>query len=206
MASLAAHNKTNGTEFPTERPIAPDRLLSQRNRKAQRGNSGIVPVLLRDPAEAQAPAPAAEWPAQSRASSAGDAETLRLDALHRLNLLDTIPAESFDRITRMAARLFGLPVAAVSLTDRDRQWFKSSVGVEHRSIPRNGAPCAAVALAGRLLVLEDLPADPAYADSVLARQGIRFYAGAPLVTRGGLFDPGIPTDGRRQQSGRNRTA
>jgi GAF domain-containing protein len=69
-------------------------------------------------------------------------EAERLDALRKLNLLDTPPSEAFDRITRMAAQLFQLPVAAVSLTDSDRQWFKSRVGVEHSTIPRMKAPCA----------------------------------------------------------------
>jgi GAF domain-containing protein len=62
-------------------------------------------------------------------------EEARLDALYQLKLLDTSPSESFDRITRMASQIFGLPVAAVSLTDSDRQWFKSRVGVDHDSIP-----------------------------------------------------------------------
>ena len=69
-------------------------------------------------------------------------EDARLDALAQLRLLDTPPSESFDRITRMASQIFGLPVAAVSLTDRDRQWFKSRVGIDHCSIPRDKAPCA----------------------------------------------------------------
>src|SRR5687768_3984860 len=58
-------------------------------------------------------------------------ETARLDALRRLELLDSPPSEAFDRITRMAAQLFGLPIAAVSLTDSNRQWFKSKVGITH---------------------------------------------------------------------------
>jgi len=105
--------------------------------------------------------------------------------LHQLKLLDTPASESFDRITRMASQIFGLPVAAVSLTDRDRQWFKSRVGVAHRSIPRDKAPCAQVAEATQPLIIEDLLADPYYADSVLGQAGTRFYAGAPLVTRDG---------------------
>jgi GAF domain-containing protein len=72
-------------------------------------------------------------------------EAQRLDALRRLNLLDTAPSEAFDRITRMAAQLFRLPIAAVSLTDSDRQWFKSRVGISHDTIPRMKAPCAQVA-------------------------------------------------------------
>jgi len=112
-------------------------------------------------------------------------EALRLDALQRLDLLDTSPSESFDRITRMASRLFNLPIAAVSLTDIDRQWFKSRVGVEHTSIPRKGAPCAEVAESRNVLVLEDLKVDPSYSETTLSRQGVRFYAGAPLITRDG---------------------
>ena len=115
-----------------------------------------------------------------------DEEARRLDALHQLNLLDTSPSDSFDRITRMASQLFGLPISAVSLTDRDRQWFKSRVGVEHMSIPRHQAPCAQVAESASTVVIPDLLADSGYADSVLAQQGVRFYAGAPLVTREGF--------------------
>jgi len=113
-------------------------------------------------------------------------ETSRMDALHQLKLLDTPASESFDRITRMASQIFGLPVAAVSLTDHDRQWFKSRVGVAHRGIPRAGAPCAEVAASAQLLVIEDLRDDPDYADSPLGRAGTRFYAGAPLVTHDGF--------------------
>lgn len=113
-------------------------------------------------------------------------EDARLDALHQLKLLDTPSSESFDRITRMASHIFGLPISAVSLTDHDRQWFKSRVGVEHRSIPRDKAPCAAVAESTETLLIPDLLADTCYAGSVLAEQGVRFYAGAPLVTREGF--------------------
>lgn len=112
-------------------------------------------------------------------------EAARLEVLHKLNLLDTPPSEAFDRITRMAAQLFGLPIAAVSLTDSDRQWFKSRVGVTHDTIPRMKAPCAQVAAENAVLVIEDLQADAHYHDSVLTASGVRFYAGAPLTTRDG---------------------
>jgi EAL domain-containing protein (putative c-di-GMP-specific phosphodiesterase class I)/GGDEF domain-containing protein len=112
-------------------------------------------------------------------------EAARLEVLHKLNLLDTPPSEAFDRITRMAAQLFGLPIAAVSLTDSDHQWFKSRVGIGHDSIPRMKAPCAQVADEGGMLVIEDLQADACYHDSVLAASGVRFYAGAPLNTHDG---------------------
>ena len=112
-------------------------------------------------------------------------EQSRLAALHRLKLLDSPTSESFDRITRMASRMFDLPVAAVSLTDSDRQWFKSRVGVEHDTLARHKAPCSQVAVSGDVLVVPDLALDPDYCDSPLSEGGIRFYAGAPLMTRDG---------------------
>ncbi len=114
-----------------------------------------------------------------------DYEQKRLYMLRQLRLLDTPPSDSFDRITRMASQLFGLPIAAVSLTDSDRQWFKSRVGVEHWEIPRHKAPCGEVADTCDVLVVPDLLQSQAYLDSPLARSGIRFYAGAPLRTHDG---------------------
>ncbi|MEG3163380.1 EAL domain-containing protein [Sphingomonas sp. PB2P19] len=112
-------------------------------------------------------------------------EEARLDALRQLRLLDTPASESFDRVTRMASQLFRLPIAAISLTDSDRQWFKSRVGIDHSSIPRDKAPCAHVAETRDVLVIADVQDDPFYRTSELARSGVRFYAGAPLVTRDG---------------------
>jgi EAL domain-containing protein (putative c-di-GMP-specific phosphodiesterase class I)/GGDEF domain-containing protein len=120
-----------------------------------------------------------------RQASPAQLEAVRLDALRKLDLLDTPPNEAFDRITRMAAQLFDLPIAAVSLTDVDRQWFKSRVGVDHCAIPRDKAPCGQVADTARMLVIPDLQLDPFYRDSNLAASGVRFYAGAPLMTRDG---------------------
>lgn len=112
-------------------------------------------------------------------------EASRLDALRQLGLLDTAPGEAFDRITRMASQLFQVPIAAISLTDTDRQWFKSKVGVEHGAIPRVKAPCAAVADSARMLEVPDLLESGCFRDSPLAASGIRFYLGAPLVTKTG---------------------
>ncbi|CAN7630016.1 sensor domain-containing phosphodiesterase [Neorhizobium sp. LjRoot104] len=112
-------------------------------------------------------------------------EEMRLDALTSLNLLNTPASESFDRITRMASQIFQLPIAAISLTDSDRQWFKSKVGVEHNAIPRKKAPCGQVADSSEFVVIEDFALDSRYCDSLLGVSGIRFYAGAPLTTREG---------------------
>ena len=112
-------------------------------------------------------------------------EEMRLQALQELTLLDTPESESFDRITRMAAQLFRVPISAGSLTDRHRQWFKSSIGTKGREISREGAPCAEVTRSAELLAIPDMLDDDRFANCYLAQSGIRFYAGAPLATRDG---------------------
>ncbi|MYN07627.1 putative bifunctional diguanylate cyclase/phosphodiesterase [Pseudoduganella aquatica] len=112
-------------------------------------------------------------------------EAARLDALYKLQLLDTRPSKAFDRITRLAARIFGLEIAAISLTDSDRQWFKSRLGLEQNSIPRLKAPCAEVVDTGGALVIADLLEDHYFRHGALAASGVRYYAGAPLITADG---------------------
>lgn len=112
-------------------------------------------------------------------------EEARLNALRDLNLLDTSPSESFDRLTRLASRLLDAPVSTISLTDHDRQWFKSKVGMELAQIPRAQAPCSYAIEADEVFVVPDLLEDARFKDSPLAQAGIRFYAGAPLFTRQG---------------------
>jgi EAL domain-containing protein (putative c-di-GMP-specific phosphodiesterase class I) len=112
-------------------------------------------------------------------------EAARLRALRDLNLLDTSPSESFDRITRMASQLFSAPISAISLTDENRQWFKSRVGCGPE-IPRYKAPCAEVTRIAEVLVVPDLAKDCRFEGGYLADNGVRFYAGAPLTTRDGF--------------------
>lgn len=66
-----------------------------------------------------------------------DNEENRLKALHSLNVLDTPPEERFDRLTRLAKRMFDVPIALVSLVDDDRQWFKSCIGLSVSETPRD---------------------------------------------------------------------
>lgn len=113
-------------------------------------------------------------------------EAARLNALRDLKLLDTPPSESFDRLTRMASRLLGAPVSTISLTDGDRQWFKSRVGVDLAEIPREQAPCAYAIKDSEVFVVPDLLDDHRFSTSPLAQAGIRCYAGAPLITRSGF--------------------
>lgn len=112
-------------------------------------------------------------------------EEARLNALRDLQLLDTPPSESFDRLTRLASRLLAAPVSTISLTDGDRQWFKSKVGVDIHEIPREQAPCSYAIEGNGVFVVRDLNDDSRFVGSPLAQAGIRFYAGAPLFTRAG---------------------
>lgn len=115
------------------------------------------------------------------------AEHRRLAALQATGLLDTPPSEEFDRITRLASQLFGVPIALVSLVDADRQWFKSRVGLAVRETCREDAFCDRTIRTTEVTVVEDALADPRFAQNplVLGSPHIRFYAGAPLILRGG---------------------
>lgn len=115
-------------------------------------------------------------------------EAQRLAELRRLAVLDTPPEKAFDAITRLAASLFEMPIAAVTLIDQDRQWFKSCVGLETRDVGRNFAFCAHAILGTEVMVVPDARVDPRFAEHPLVTgpPHIRFYAGAPLRTRNGL--------------------
>ena len=114
-------------------------------------------------------------------------EGRRLDALHALNLLDTPPEERFDRYTRIAAQLFDVPIALVSLIDTDRQWYKSRHGIELTETPRDTAFCAHTILDNAVLQVPDALQDARFADSpyVAGEPRVRFYAGAPLAAADG---------------------
>ncbi|MDX1335448.1 MAG: sensor domain-containing diguanylate cyclase, partial [Gammaproteobacteria bacterium] len=109
-------------------------------------------------------------------------EESRLKALRSLNILDTPPEERFDRYTRMAKRMFGVPIALVSLVDENRQWFKSCFGLPVRETPRDISFCGHAILGKEVFVIPDALQDERFADNPLVTEEphIRFYAGCPL--------------------------
>jgi GAF domain-containing protein len=109
-------------------------------------------------------------------------EKQRLKALRDLVILDTPAEERFDRISAFAAQEFGVPMALVSLVDRDRQWFKSNFGLEARETPRDISFCGHAVTLSEPLVVPDALEDPRFADNplVTGHPHVRFYAGAGL--------------------------
>ncbi len=106
----------------------------------------------------------------------------RLGALRASGLLDTPAEERFDRVTRMAQRLFNVPIALVSLVDEDRQWFKSRQGLDATETPRAFSFCAHAIAGDEVFQVADAGTDVRFADNplVLGDPNIRFYAGAPI--------------------------
>ena len=109
-------------------------------------------------------------------------EEARLQSLRSLGVLDTPPEERFDRVTRMAKRLFQVPIALVSLVDENRQWFKSCMGLEASETPRDISFCGHAILGDETFVISDTSLDSRFSDNPLVTGAphIRFYAGHPL--------------------------
>lgn len=112
----------------------------------------------------------------------------RLEALRGYKILDTPREPACDALTRLAAKIFDVPIAVISLVDEDRQWFKSRYGMDVDETPRDGSFCAHAILGDGVLQVPDTTLDPRFAanDLVAGDFGVRFYAGAPLTTPEGF--------------------
>ena len=114
-------------------------------------------------------------------------EKTRLETLRALKILDSDPEERFDRLTRLAKRLFGAPIALISLVDADRQWFKSSFGLETKETSRDISFCGHAIMGDEIFEVPDAALDPRFSDNPLVTESpnIRFYAGCPLTVANG---------------------
>jgi PAS domain S-box-containing protein len=115
-------------------------------------------------------------------------EVRRVEALHELGILDSPDEERFDRITRITAALFEVPIALVSLIDSDRHWVKSCVGLADREFPLSTSFCAAAIETPEALIVPDTRADLRFANfaTVTGDPHLRFYAGVPVNTPSGV--------------------
>lgn len=114
-------------------------------------------------------------------------EERRLDSLRALGLLDTPAEERFDRITRLALRLFAVRFASISLVDARRVYFKSLHGLPFAQIAREASFCGHTIVADDFLIVNDTHRDPRFRGNPLVNgtPNIRFYAGAPLSAEDG---------------------
>ncbi len=121
-------------------------------------------------------------------ADAVDVEAARLSVVKRYDVLDTPPDGHFDRITRMATQIFGVPISLVTIVDEDRVWFKSRHGVDATEAPRGPGLCTSAILDDSVWVANDAATDPRTLSNplVAGELGLRFYAGAPLITRDGF--------------------
>ena len=115
-------------------------------------------------------------------------EAERLLALRSYGILDSAAEPAYDDLTALAASLFRVPIALVTLVDEDRQWFKSGFGVNIKQTSRAMSFCDHAIRGTEVLVVEDATLDPrfAYNPMVTGPPGVRFYAGAPLLTPDGF--------------------
>ena len=115
-------------------------------------------------------------------------EVDRQAAVNRYAILDTPPDGTFDNITAIAASLFNVPIAIVSIVDHDRIWFKSHHGVEIEQVGRDPGLCASAILTDAPTIISDTKIDPrSLANPLVAgAAGMRFYAAAPLTTSDGF--------------------
>lgn len=114
-------------------------------------------------------------------------EEMRLKALARYEILDTLPEREFDDLTLLAAQICATPIALVTLLDGERQWFKAKVGTDLSSTPRKIAFCDYTIGQQNLLEVPDARKDERFAENPLVqgKPHIQFYAGAPLITPDG---------------------
>lgn len=110
-------------------------------------------------------------------------EAERIAAIIGYGILDSDFEESFDRVTRIAANVFNVPIALVSIVDDRRQWFKSAVGLAIRETARDISFCTHAILGSKVFVVPDARLDERFEANPLVTggPGIRFYAGAPLI-------------------------
>jgi len=110
-------------------------------------------------------------------------EDLRLEKLYKLNILDTLEEQAYDDITHLIAQICDVPIAMISLIDKDRQFLKSRHGLDASEVSRELGFCPHAILDNNVTVIEDATKDEHYHDNPLVTGGpqVKVYASAPLI-------------------------
>ncbi len=115
-------------------------------------------------------------------------EIKRLENLYKYEILDTPADGHFDEITSLAAKIFNVPIAIITLVDSDRIWFKSSYGIDVEQIPRDPGLCSSAIMSEDIYIVENARLDPRTLSNPLVAgvMGLQFYAAAPLKSKEGF--------------------
>jgi GAF domain-containing protein len=115
------------------------------------------------------------------------ADAARVAALQKYAILDTEPEQAFEDLTLLASYICKTPIAAISLVDEDRQWFKARIGLGVSQTPRDIAFCSTAIQQSDVMIVPDTFQDERFRDNplVVSDPYIRFYAGAPLINEEG---------------------
>jgi phosphoribosyl 1,2-cyclic phosphodiesterase/DNA-binding response OmpR family regulator len=179
------------SELVADKSELPIVLVAAREDPAAGAAAGVTDWLIKPFTSSYARTKVRAWILRTvchwmRASLPEDEER-RLTSLRQLSVLDTEPEQRFDRITRLAAAVFDVPIALVSLVDKDRQWFKSCFGISAKETSREASFCAHVVYNRETMLVSDALQDPRFADNpfVVNEPRVRFYAGCPLILADG---------------------
>lgn len=120
-------------------------------------------------------------------------EEKRLDAVHRLGILDTESDPKYDALTQKATEELHVPISTVSILDKNREWYKSCQGLDVKEGPRDIAFCSWALLAERVFIVEDTIQDDRFKNNpyVIGKPFIRFYAGFSLYDRASRLPVGV---------------
>ena len=115
-------------------------------------------------------------------------EEQRLKELTDFQILDTLDESKFDDLTSLASAICQSPISLISLIDKDRQWFKSKVGLSANETPRDISFCGHAIMGNDIFEIPDAELDERFKDNPLytGQPHVRFYAGAPLITKTGF--------------------
>ena len=184
LALCRAIRQTDGDQLPVV-------IVAEQEDAAAGVAAGVTDWLIKPFTDSYARTKIRAWVLRSACrwirAAIPDDEEQRIASLRELRILDTEPDEGFDRVTRLAAALFDVPIAMITLVDEDRQWFKSCVGLSMKESSRDAAFCAHVVHSREPMIVDDAFQDGRFADNplVINEPRIRFYAGYPLILDNG---------------------